>query len=166
MRENENMVSCTVNKCMKHVRNAVLWLPSYSLLMKHTVASHGTKVSGQLRRYIKPYCNWTLVCQKKVSRAGTSIYIPQYMWDVITCPCPWCHDVSFWHYSSPVIRQEHIQPLVCSWWLRLHCLGNIWTYHSQACPRIGLRVFLLAEFVVEIFTHVLQNYWAHFTNMV
>ena len=22
-------------------------------------------------------------------KAGTSNYIPQYMWDVITCPCPW-----------------------------------------------------------------------------
>ena len=28
-------------------------------------------------------------CQKLVSRAGTSNYIPQYLWDVITCPCPW-----------------------------------------------------------------------------
>ena len=29
-----------------------------------------------------------LVCQKQASRAGTSNYIPQYLWDVITCPCP------------------------------------------------------------------------------
>ena len=29
------------------------------------------------------------VCQNHVSRAGTSNYIPQYLWDVITCPCPW-----------------------------------------------------------------------------
>ena len=27
--------------------------------------------------------------QKQVSWAGTSNYIPQYLWDVITCPCPW-----------------------------------------------------------------------------
>ena len=33
--------------------------------------------------------NYGLVCQKQVSRAGTSNYIPQYLWDVITCPCPW-----------------------------------------------------------------------------
>ena len=31
---------------------------------------------------------WWLVCQKQVSRAGTSNHIPQYLWDVITCPCP------------------------------------------------------------------------------
>ena len=31
-----------------------------------------------------PYCN-----NLQVSRAGTSNYIPQYLWGVITCPCPW-----------------------------------------------------------------------------
>ena len=30
-----------------------------------------------------------LVCQKQVSRAGTSNYIPQILKDAITCPCPW-----------------------------------------------------------------------------
>ena len=30
-----------------------------------------------------------LVCQKQVSRTGASNYIPQILWDVITCPCPW-----------------------------------------------------------------------------
>ena len=29
------------------------------------------------------------VCQKFVSRAGTSNYIPYYLWDVITCHYPW-----------------------------------------------------------------------------
>ena len=32
---------------------------------------------------------WGVLYQKQVSRAGTSNYIPQYLWDVITCPCPW-----------------------------------------------------------------------------
>ena len=32
---------------------------------------------------------WCVVCQKQASRAGTSNYIPQYLWDVITCPCAW-----------------------------------------------------------------------------
>ena len=30
-----------------------------------------------------------LLYHKWVSRAWTSNYIPQIMWDVITCPCPW-----------------------------------------------------------------------------
>ena len=29
-----------------------------------------------------------LVCQKRVSRVWSSNYIPQYIWDVITCSCP------------------------------------------------------------------------------
>ena len=33
--------------------------------------------------------HWGLGCQKHESRTGTSNYIPQYLWDVITCPCPW-----------------------------------------------------------------------------
>ena len=37
-----------------------------------------------LCRYI-----WGLLCQKQVSRTGTSNYIPQYLWDVINCPFPW-----------------------------------------------------------------------------
>ena len=30
-----------------------------------------------------------VLCQKQVSRAVTSNYIPQFLWDVITCHCPW-----------------------------------------------------------------------------
>ena len=38
------------------------------------------------------WCQWLArrpVCQKQVSRAGTSNYILQILWYVITCPCPW-----------------------------------------------------------------------------
>ena len=30
-----------------------------------------------------------VLCQKQVSRAGSSNYIAQHLWDVITCCCPW-----------------------------------------------------------------------------
>ena len=30
-----------------------------------------------------------ILCQKQISRAGTSNNIPQTLWDVITCSCPW-----------------------------------------------------------------------------
>ena len=32
---------------------------------------------------------WGMLCQQLVLRAGISNYIPQYLWDVITFPCPW-----------------------------------------------------------------------------
>ena len=42
-----------------------------------------------LERDDTPIEIWGVLCQKQVSRAGTSNYIPQILWDVITCPCPW-----------------------------------------------------------------------------
>ena len=48
--------------------------------------------ANNLHEYSKIYYNynqarhnWWLVSQKQVSRAGTSNYIPQNLWDVITC---------------------------------------------------------------------------------
>ena len=32
---------------------------------------------------------WKVLWQNQVSRTGTIDYILQYLWDVITCPCPW-----------------------------------------------------------------------------
>ena len=33
--------------------------------------------------------DWGVFYQKQISRAEKNNYIPQYLWDVITCPCPW-----------------------------------------------------------------------------
>ena len=35
------------------------------------------------------HITWGVLCQEPVSRTGTSNYIRQILWDVITCPCPW-----------------------------------------------------------------------------
>ena len=53
------------------------------------------------------YSVWWLMCQRQVSRAGTSNYIPQYLWDVITCPCPWCLLLA--HQSSYDIEWDPIK---------------------------------------------------------
>ena len=44
---------------------------------------------------------WEVLCQKQVSRPGKSDNIPQYQWDVITCPCPWC---LFFFDNSPHLQ--------------------------------------------------------------
>ena len=44
-------------------------------------------------------------------RAGTSDYIPQILWDVITCPCP---DTCFWHIAPHVSSLQFIAPFVSS----------------------------------------------------
>ena len=46
------------------------------------------------------YYIWGLVCQKQVSRAWTSNYIPYYLWDVITCPCPSFISASGTHFTN------------------------------------------------------------------
>ena len=52
-------------------------------------------------KHSKTVCLWIGVFQKQVSRVGTSNYIPQILWDVITCPCPWYLLLA--HKSSYVI---------------------------------------------------------------
>ena len=65
------------------------WVFAFHCFMHVSLLIHGpTKriIHGTL------WCNvykWWLVCQKQVSRAGTSNYIPHLLWDVITCPRPW-----------------------------------------------------------------------------
>ena len=48
---------------------------------------------GPVTRKMFPFDDVIMVsgvlCQKQVPRAGTSNYIPQILWDVITFPCPW-----------------------------------------------------------------------------
>ena len=52
---------------------------------------------------------WEALHRKQVSRARTNDYIPQYLWDVITCPCPW--------YLLPVQRfSYHSAPMP---WIRI-----------------------------------------------
>ena len=54
--------------------------------------------------------NWLIMarvlCQNQISRAGTSNYIPQILWDVITCPCP-CLPL-FQHSAYRVIHETTV----------------------------------------------------------
>ena len=43
-----------------------------------------------------------VLCQKQVSREGTSNHIPLILWDVITCPCPW-----YWLAHNTQINRDH-----------------------------------------------------------
>ena len=76
---------------------------------------------------------WGASCQKQVSRAGTSDYIPQYLWDVITCPCPW-HLLQAQH-SSNIKTTQNIFYNYCiiaklKWysWIRNHTI-----HYSVGC---------------------------------
>ena len=56
---------------------------------------------------------WGVLCQKQVSRAGTINYIPQYLWDVITCPCAWYLLLAQHYISSETV-----------WWKCMKCEYN------------------------------------------
>ena len=61
------------------------------LLYPHQIIRIIQVVCNAFCRNLKPFClvNSGVLCQKQVSSAGTSNYIPHILWDVITCPCPW-----------------------------------------------------------------------------
>ena len=91
---------------------------------------------------------WGLVCQRQVSRAGTSNYIPQILWDVITCPCPWylllTHKSILWGvviYPCPwhlllthksILWGVVIYP--CPWYLLLTYKSMLWDVIRCPCP--------------------------------
>ena len=54
----------------------------YGIFMKQPKVRH-------FKVRVEYHVIWRRVYQRRVSRAGTSNYIPQIMWDVITCPCSW-----------------------------------------------------------------------------
>ena len=54
-----------------------------------------------------------ILCHSKVSRAGTSNYIPQTLWDVITCPP--AIDTCFWLLYRSVLLMIYNQNPHLSW---------------------------------------------------
>ena len=52
---------------------------------------------------------WGVLCQKQISRTGTSNYTPQYLWGVITCLRPW-YLLLTQHSSYDVL---HIHVIYC-----------------------------------------------------
>ena len=68
--------------------------------------SHGCEI-------IRDHVTWRdvtyslrVLCQKQVSRAGTSNYIPQIARSVITCPYPW----------YLLLAQHYLERMIWSWW--------------------------------------------------
>ena len=68
-----------------------------------------------------------------VSRAGTSNYIPQKLWYVITCPCPWyLHLTQHSSYKTSILCQIYLTSKLC-------CVS-----HYRLTPT-GLQVLLKSE---------------------
>ena len=71
-----------------------------------------------------------LVCQKQVSRAGTSNYISQILWGVI--PCPWL-DNYLGHKSSNVDDRKKHDYFLWIYWRRF----LIWCPQKQASSKVN-----------------------------
>ena len=111
---------------------------------------------------------WGPVCPKQVSRAGTSNYIPQILWDVITCPCPWhlllAHKSSYSPWDIPYI------PIDCSgavW----DCISisMFWLVHFDRyhCCRIDLCCFISGQGtrLMSPEKHLTKDLWAYYLNL-
>ena len=94
-------VESNISICWKWKKNILIpwWIPSYNWPVTPGFnVIFNLHIIDDLRRrdltiirdtywYLQPYRHFAgVLCQKQVSRAGTSNYIPQYLWDVVTCP--------------------------------------------------------------------------------
>ena len=70
------------------------------------------------------------MCHKQVSRAGTNNYIPQILWDVITCPCPWYLLLA--HKSSYTLTLLFYLSLIrCVWYMNKNQIDVL--FNSNPC---------------------------------
>ena len=68
---------------------------------------------------------WGALCQKQESMAEISNYIPQIMWDVITCSCTWYLFLE--RHSSYVHRSGNLRLQM----IYLHCSEYTISYHGR-----------------------------------
>ena len=110
------------------------------------------------------------MCQKQVSKAWTSNYIPQYLWDVIICPCPRClpqdlQDVG-WLYQ---------QTNSCAVVFVIDCVCEEVSMPTQGAPAeccnknhgikrtvtFSCTTSFCNEFQVSSFWHISHNLWLY-----
>ena len=86
--------------------------------------------------------NWGVLCQKQVSRTGTSNYIPQTLWYVITSPCCWY-----------LLLAQHIIIL------------RIYSYHIEGLTTFSQFKSLSARANTALSTQGLHGAWFQWINM-
>ena len=109
----------------------------------------------------------------QIARTGASNYIPQYLWDVITCPCPWY--LLLTHTSS--IMATEFDPLSCLQWhpsyhkvIQLVCFGYKWrgVWLGKAIKAVSFTPLTLNDIVKASFSkqfnsHIPSHTHAHTT---
>ena len=100
---------------------------------------------------------WGPVCQKQVSRAGSSNYIPQILWDVITCPYPWYLLLA--HKSSYNISLSTIAPLYSPEMSKHSVLHKTCGYRSRSAVFCCGLVRLLTDSDLHIVLRLFHWRW-------
>ena len=124
---------------------------------------HSSVLAMELRLSCSnPSICW-LVCQKQVSRTGTSNHIAQILWDVITCPCPWYLQLarkSLYHVGVNHITSESIT------YSNFHLIwqekGLILKWHNQEIKKTRTtRTPAFWGYPPRrlMITHTIESYW-------
>ena len=111
-----------------------------------------------------------LVCQKQVSRAGISEYIPHYLWDIITCPWSWYLLLA--HESSPLmyvynfdqeivtchtLSTKHRGEEYIGYWMRPHTMSSEGRYPVHSMSLFGSRTLVTRVSLIHIHMRNINN---------
>ena len=84
---------CLLNPLFRRRSKKISKLRVTGLCVGNSPGPVNSPHKGPVTRKMFPFddviMNWELLYRKPTSRVGTSNYTPQYLWDVITWPCPW-----------------------------------------------------------------------------
>ena len=93
--------------------------------------------------------------KKQVSRAGTSKYIPQYPWNIITWPCPWYQPLA---HQSPIIHPVHV--LLCLVIFPVDCFFfSFWVTSQAPKPLQKCVVPVTKQFCANISQDSMKGWW-------
>ena len=137
----------------------IIHLPLPQTWQYHSIFSPILQIQAY-KYYLFKYLIWGGLCQKNVSKARTSNYLPRYLWYVISCPCPWylllaqqspCSSVIHSYRSSckhaASLKDTHLpiiiyHPYKISYVIR-YFARKIWTLHSRL-PYVQEQAILMA----------------------
>ena len=115
---------------------SIVW---FSILARcYHYLSGRTKPSASPILMHREYMKWDVWCQKQVSRAWTSNYIPQKLWDVITCPCPW--------YLLLAQQSWNVYISFIFWHIKFSISINTWHQVFQKLDHINIFCYDMKKF--------------------
>ena len=134
----------------------------FSILVRwHLHLSWRTKPTASPILVHRKYRKWGVFCQKQVSRLGTSNYISQKLWDVITCPCPW--------YLLLAQQSWNVYVSFMFWNKKFSISINTWHQVSQQLDHTNIFCYDMKKFHqhlgFQVLWHKAGHLWMHCSQM-